>query len=428
MRALTALLILVGLGSSPAWASPDPTARALAIQASAAATAAVGPAYTGAASVREIGNRVAIANQKSGSQTRAGFRTWEVDYVGGNPKVCFSNFIVNSTVSGVETATGGAMNLKLYVELNGVVTPFTWGGAATSSIASGGYGCTDPSPVVIPPYTKYRLCGDMQMGSGGTIPSEGWSNSADLPGGDEYQVGTTSDFCASNTKLATSAAAAIMPALIIAPSSLSVWGVVGDSITAGVNYTQQQPSGGRGILAALAEYGPALNYGVPGDKATWYATNSTVRRQLLALGGVTALVDELGVNDLTGSRTAAQLLADRATIRGLFPGVTIYETTIMPTTSTTDGYKTAANQAVAGSSAQRTSFNDTERGGVAGVASLLDFAAEVETSTTTEQGFVLDGGVWTASCMVGSDGTHPVEQCERSRLAPLVRALRSNRR
>lgn len=455
---------------------------------------------TGALSQREIGARVGIANQKSGSQTRAGFRVWETNYVGSPPSICVWNGYSNSAVAGVETGTGGVMSLKLYIEYPlGTTTALTWGGAATSSIASNAVQCSDPSPVAPPAFAKYRLCGDIQMGTGGTIPSMGWSNSADPSGGDEFQGNTTSDYCASATALAKPAAQAFMPQLILGQSDKTVWAVGGgDSITAGVNYTQQQPSGGRGMLAALAEFGPVLNYGVPGDRATWYATNSTIRRQMLGMGGATSIVDELGINDITNSRSLANLLADRSTIRGLFPGLSVFETTIPPTTSSVDGYRTAANQTVAASSTVRVSFNQAMRAGVSGVAGVLDFAAEVETkpafvgtasfatnvmtvtAVTTgridvgdvitsagvaagtyvtslgsgtggagtynlstapgtiaaqavtapanEVGSSIDGGVWQPRCIYGSDGTHPVEQCERQSFAPLVRAMQATRR
>lgn len=421
--AVAALLISV-----PAVAQIDPAARGLAAKA---LTQNADPRIRSAgSSLRQIGNRVGIFNQKSGSNVRAGFRTWEVNYTSAQPIVCFWNGFTNSALSGVETGTGGVMNMRLYIEYAGTTTPLTWGGAATSAIPSNSIGCTDPAPITVPAFAKYRLCGDMQMGSGGTVPSSGWSNAADTGGGDEYQTGTTSDYCASGTALAKTAATAVYPVLVLGQSDRTVWAAVGDSIVAGVNYLQPQISGGRGILAAMAEGAPILNYGVPGDRAAWYVANSTVRRQLIATGGAIAAVLELGINDVTSGRTSAQVLADRATIRALLPGLAMYETTLMPTASSSDSpaFKTTAGQTEAGSSAQRKAFNNALRGGVAGVAGVLDFAAEVETSTATPQGTSLDGGVWLPECMVGGDGTHPSEQCERQRIAPLLRALQATRR
>jgi hypothetical protein len=385
---------------------------------------------TASPTLRQVGNRVGINNQISGSNTRAGFRTWEVNYVAAAPVVCLWNGYSNSAVSGVETGGGGTMSPTLYIEYGGTTYPLKWAGAATGSVPSNAVACADAAPVVIPAYAKYRICGDIQMAGSGRIMSSGWSNSADPANGDEYQVGTASDYCASGTALAKTATTAIYPQLVLGQSDRTVTGIVGDSITAGVNYTQPQASGGRGLFAALAEFGPVLNYGVPGDRATWYAAQSAIRRQMLAMGGIGALFDELCVNDFTSGRTAAQCLADRATIRGLFPGLSVYETTVMPTASSSDtpAFKTAANQTVPSSSSVRTSFNGSMRAGVAGVAGLLDFAAEVETSTASETGPVLDGGAWIPACMVGGDGTHPLEQCERQRIAPLVRALQATRR
>lgn len=385
---------------------------------------------TASTTLRHVGNRTGIANQKSGSNTRAGFRTWQFNYVAGYPRVCFYNGYVGSATSGVETGTGGVMTLTLYVEVNGVATSWKWGGAASGTIANNGWGCSDPSPVLVPAYTKYRICGDMQIAAGGTIPTSGWSNAADSANGDEYQVGTTSDYCATGTVLAKTPAQQIFPTLVLAESDRTVWGAVGDSIVAGVNYTQTQPSGGRGILAALAEFGPSLNFGVPGDRATWYASNSTIRRAMMAAGGVTSVIDELGFNDLNNSRTSAQLLADRATIRGFFTGLSVYESTITPASTSTDLFKTAANQTINNSTVntQRTTYNDALRAGVTGVAGVLEFASAVETSTASETGPVINGGVYVPICMYNGDGVHPLEQCERQKIFPVVRALLSTRR
>lgn len=122
---------------------------------------------------------------------------------------------------------------------------------------------------------------------------------------------------------------------------------MGDSIVAGVGDLLADPSGGRGLLGRpLAELGPHLDHGVPGDRAAWYAVGSGRRRATMATGGVTSVMLQLGVNDVTAGRSAAQLAADRGAIRALFPGVNVFDTTLTPTTSSADGWGTAAGQTI----------------------------------------------------------------------------------
>ncbi|QXT35545.1 SGNH/GDSL hydrolase family protein [Sphingomonas sanguinis] len=365
------------------------------------------------AALRHVGNRVALANQKSGAQTRSGWRCWQMSYVPLTAiQVGIWNGLINSALSGVETGCGGPLTVALSVEYPlGTFTRLTWNGAAMGMVADNAVGLTDlvPLPVAIPPYARFRIAGDYRYLSGGTVPSCGWSNVCDRGMGDEYQVGTTDDFTMNATVLGSGPANAVFPVLVRGRSDRPVWGVVGDSITAGVGDTLFDPSGGRGLVGrALAEWGPHLNYGVPGDRATWYAVGSTRRRQMLALGGATAAVLQLGINDITSGRTATQLAADRATIRSALSGVSVYDTTLPPTTSSSDSWRTAANQTVAPSSTQRTAFNTALRSGpMPGSAGVIDIAGHLETSTAFEHGPVLDGGVWNPRFMAGGDGTHP---------------------
>ena len=363
--------------------------------------------------VRQVSNRVGIFNQKSGSNTRSGWRSWQVAYVPLTAiQIGLWNGYSSSALSGVETGCGGPLTATLSVEYPlGTFTRLTWGGASSGVIADNATRMTDmvALPVAIPAFAKFRIAGDFQYLSGGTVPSCGWSNSCDRGMGDEYQVATTADYTMTGTVLGTGLTNAVFPQLVLGASTRPVWGLIGDSITAGVNDTVFDPGGGRGLVGrAMAEAGPHLNYGLVGDRASWYLANSTRRRALMTSGGITAAVLALGVNDITSGRTPAQLAADRAAIRALLPAVSCVETTLPPVTSSTDAWRTAANQTASATTANRVAFNAALRGGgAAGVAGILDVSALLETSTSVERGPVLDGGVWLPDYMTGSDGTHP---------------------
>jgi len=187
------------------------------------------------------------------------------------------------------------------------------------------------------------------------------------------------------TVLGGGPAVAWMPLYVLASSNRRVVALIGDSIAAGVNDSTLDPSGGRGLLGrAMAQSGPHLNYGVPGDRAQWYVGNSVLRRAAIAAAGATHGFLQLGVNDYgAGARTSAQMLADRSTIRGLLPSLQIFDTTLTPACNSTDGFRTATKQTPSGSSSNgnRVTFNNTLRTTVqTGSVGVLDVALYAETS------------------------------------------------
>jgi hypothetical protein len=200
----------------------------------------------------------------------------------------------------------------------------------------------------------------------------------------------------------------MLPLYILGMSDLGVWGQVGDSILSPLGETDGflDPSGGRGILGrAIAELCPQMNYGVPGDLAQYFVASHSKRIAGLVRGGVTRAIDEYGINDFNAGRTSAQLLTDKASIRGYIPTVPWFECTTMPKTSGT--WATAAGQTIwdATKNTQRVTHNNALRANIPGVEGIVDLAQLVETTTSDEVGPVKDGGVFIGGLTI--DGTHP---------------------
>lgn len=346
--------------------------------------------------IRQVTSRVGISNQISGSGTRQGWRSWQFSYVPLTAlKVCRWNGYTNGSsggVSGVETGAGGVLTSKMTVEYPyGTFTTLTWSSASSGTIADNTVGCTDLTALgfTLPAFTWFRIAGDDQYLSGGRVVSSSWSNVTDRAGGDEYQVNTTQDNTGNDTVMGTGIAQSVFPQLVLGQSDRKVWAVVGDSITAGVNDIILDPSGGRGLLGrSLAKLGPHLNYGVPGDRASYYVSNSTVRRSLITTGAATAYIDELGVNDVNaGAATSSAILASRASIAALTGLSTLdrYETTITPITNiyTAGGanYATAGGQTPSATSVNtnRIAFNQTMRTAkIPSLIAVIDVASMVE--------------------------------------------------
>lgn len=376
--------------------------------------------YTPTTTLRQACNRSGVMNLISGSNTQSGFRIWESCSVTGSPVPVFWN---GYKASGVEHGTGGTMTLVLNAEYpRGTWTPFTCGGGGVCTAADNGIIQTDPLSVMIPAYAPWRLSGSFTISGTGRVPSAGWSNSCDRGGGDEYQVGASGvGHEADDTVLGSGPASCVFPQAVMMQSNRVVNVLLGDSIVAGVNDTLADGSGGRGILGrGLAKIGPTLNLGSPGDQATLFVGAHTMIKSIADLAAPatgSAGWLQLGVNDFfTGSRTSANLIADRATIRGYWPGWRWFETTVTPDTTTTDNWQTAANQTPAntGANTNRTTFNGAERSTPPVGVYVIDLTALVETATTNLFGPVLDGGVWIPGYVGFSDGVHPSPKADLS--------------
>lgn len=130
---------------------------------------------------------------------------------------------------------------------------------------------------------------------------------------------------------------------------------VGDSIMRGQGDTAER---NRGFLQiAVGSTMPMINLAHSGDHAVNFQGRGRQYRMALAAYGTGAVV-EYGTNDLyVDGRTALQLRADLLNIgnalrRLLGPDAPLYLTTLVPRTTSTDGWQTGANQTVASSSAE----------------------------------------------------------------------------
>lgn len=332
------------------------------------------PNITGSATVRQVTSRTAIPMIISGSNTQISARSWQVAYVPVSAlQVCIANYYTGSSVSGVETTSGGTATVHIVVAYAGSYVDLTWGGLTSGTVSALTNGCTDLTALgfTIQPFSRFSINAYITWSGGGKAVYSSWSNACDRANGDDFAIGTAlTDHTKDTASLGANPANCWHPAAVMALSNRSVWWLEGDSIVAGVNDMGADPSGGRGLLGrAAAALGPTLNYGIPGDRAQWYAANGTLRTQLAALAGATSALLELGVNDFySGARTADNVLTDRSTIRAnnaaAIPGLKTFDTTVTPETTSTDGWNTTANQTPVSATGNNTraAFNDFLRG------------------------------------------------------------------
>jgi lysophospholipase L1-like esterase len=128
-----------------------------------------------------------------------------------------------------------------------------------------------------------------------------------------------------------------------APSVLAV----GDSILAGYWDTDLKGAFFRAMMAASPAI-PFMRCGMPGQTADGFRSPAVYSPVLAAAmdAGITDFVCEYGVNDVQNGYTLAQIQANLQKIwaLGTALGARVWQTTITPKTTSTDGYATTANQ------------------------------------------------------------------------------------
>lgn len=119
--------------------------------------------------------------------------------------------------------------------------------------------------------------------------------------------------------------------------------------------------------------------------STWNGQSSPLQIQLAHY--CSHLFSELGYNDI-GSSTGAQTVTNLQTAWASlgFPASRVFQGTLPPGSSSTDGWQTLANQTALANQTNRVAFNTLVRAGISGTPGFVDFASVTESS--------LNSGKW----------------------------------
>lgn len=368
-------------------------------------------------SFRQATNRCRISTNTSNGFTSGMASTWQVSYVPISViQLVYTNWYVNQS-TGAESNPGAATTVAYSVEYPlGTFTQVTWnGGSPSASVANGATQLTDQTALgfTIPPFTWFRI--RMYVANSTLMIYNGFSFARDAERGDQFQFnGSNLTMGGTITSSGADFTNMINPTAILASSTLRVWGLFGDSITAGVNDLIPDPSGGFGLFGrAVARNVPHVNFGCPGDRLSWFVGSNAKRIALAGTVGITDAIQAYGVNDFGNGVSSATMIADDTTFQGLLPNLPIWRATVTPQTSSSDNFETATNQTVtsSGGNTQRIAFNTNLRAGTAaGWSGIIDTAQLLETATTDNVGPVLNGGVWipgyTNTGATFGDGVH----------------------
>lgn len=303
---------------------------------------------------------------------------------------------------GFEQLPGGAATVTSSIEYpEGTLTQITFSGSATGNMADGGYVVSDRVPVAIPRGAAFWVRTYYQNAAGIIFKSKtNQTNNAFGEGLNYGASGIADQTMVSNFSYVFWGNLYGPTAIIGLTNKPSVL-ILGDSRVAGTGDTLAP-------IAGTTEYGmisPSLfpnvafiNASMSGERVSTFITTHARRATL----GVycTHILCELGINDLTASRTAAQVLADHQTISGYFPGKRYYLTTIPPKSASTDSWATLEKQTPdATSNAQRISFNGTLRSALPSFATGYFECADVLESAR-------NSGIWKVPAYT-ADGLHP---------------------
>jgi len=313
----------------------------------------------------------------------------------------FSNFTSNS---GADAGNGSASTITASIEYPaGIFTQLLFGGSTSGTMTSGGIIFSDYISIVIPANTTFWSRQFITNSSG--LVYCNWQNSffGEATNG---AVSGLSDQTMGGT-ITNSLSSACSPPLAVLGTTVNPSVIiVGDSIGRGdggngedTSNTVTGHNGKSGLITPSLGSIPFLNLSWPSVTAQNWVTNAPSRKQLISQGS--HLISELGVNDLSNSRTSAQIITDLQAIWAFaLGGQKIYQTTITPHSSSTDAWATIGNQ-TALNQATRATLNQAIRAVIFGAKGFYNTASILETAQ--------DSDIWIASPAppYTTDGLHP---------------------
>jgi lysophospholipase L1-like esterase len=264
-------------------------------------------------------------------------------------------YVNANTPAGVEAGPGNPITVTSSIELaDGSILPVPFRGLRAVVIESGGFAVSDPVTLDLPKGTAIRSRTYVTVTSGKW--PRGWNGSYVGTLGDSAEVGasgTITDKTLTGSVGSASSTAMYGPSAIIGKGStvydVPSIGLVGDSIMWGQgsegNTRVSQAGSGFGAVALNNNFN-FVNVGDPGDRATITSVRANHSLRWLMLQGCTHVISNFGVNDLSNGVTLADWQASAISIwtQLVARGAKVWQTTITPVTTSTDGWLTAANQ------------------------------------------------------------------------------------
>lgn len=259
-------------------------------------------------------------------------------------------------------------------------------------VAAGDNIVSDFLPISIPDGAEFWTRLWMQAPSGNTVVfyAGGTGQGQVSANGEQLVVGATS---VTDSTMAASAGTAQAqgwwPLALVGRTSNKAVAILADSIGEGVNDTADATDAIGSVARAIVADVAYSNLSQSGDRLEIALISSARRLAILPL--FQNAVCALGVNDIGTGRTLAQIKADMITrwveAKALLAGAKrVFQTTISPSTNSTDSFATLANQTAA------TNFSIAGNGTRELLNDWLRDGAPIDTSTMTAAAIGASGG------------------------------------
>lgn len=323
-------------------------------------------------------------------------------------KIVVSAGHTDASNSFAETPLGADPTVTASVEYPlGTHTRVTWGGAAKGIIPDLGHLVSDWIEVPIAANQKFGVDLWLDNASGDGIAYNSAKLAPDM--GDLFARATsTADATMGAAFTGTSITESYFPSAIIAMTETASVIIFGDSIAFGVSpeVAEAATDGVTGLIErSIGLDLPYINCGRAGDWG-WYFQQSHDWRMSLA-DYCSSAIYQYGINDVSNSRGAANIAADRQAFSTFLPdGMPAFVTTILPQTTSTDAWATTANQTTTSGAKEtaRVTENTARKASPAGFAGVFDTEAAVLSG--------LASGLWIVNGSANystTDGTHPTK-------------------
>lgn len=302
--------------------------------------------------------------------------------------LAFSNFY-NGGV-GSPTPTPNTLTVKASIEINGKLIPVYFSGNRSITINPGGVVYSDPIPCIIGSTDTVYIRTYFNAGTNGYVPINTFLYASDgvqdgfTSGSDLTDSGTFS-----NSVYQQSYTASMM--MGVTPTKRDAYLLLGDSIISGTGDSMQVSKAATGFVSrALTSKGLGWNkISMGGETVAGCLASLYIRRSFL--NDHNKVIVNYPTNDMTSSSTLSTIQQNMLKLWQYLSslGLTVYQTTISPLTSSTDYWTTLANQTVQGGNTEtvRQGFNawlrDTSANGAiaqsnGALSKVFDTASAVE--------------------------------------------------
>ena len=300
----------------------------------------------------------------------------------------------------VETANTGTNTLSAAIWYDGIAYPLLFSASSSATIPNGGILTSDLLTVSIPRGAKFYVRSYVVASAAVVCRAPGTAAAAttrDVLNGDAVNFTATNQTqLMSGVPDAGTNASGLWPSLIVASSNRPAVLLVGDSRVLGLGDDYTDGFGYVGDLErSIAPFLAETNIGRGAD----YTGGFLARVQTLNIFTYfTHAVIEYGINEISGGTSAASMITNLQAVYAKFTGgQIIFQTTLEPSSTSTDSFATIANQTTHANNANRVSLNTSIRATLANTAGYFDLAAAVESS--------LNSGKWKAPGYT-PDGVH----------------------